>query len=163
MPQPVPISDEIRDQVVQLARDGVSRNEISRRTGVSATSVSRIAKRAGVTFEANVQRTELATATRAAQQRAERVEQAQGLLDDLAAGRGRLVAAENTRQWFDVTRGLHALAMAHARLVQTEQQLADGGDKAEEARSMIGQLAAGIRAMYDEQQADDVDGVPADG
>lgn len=153
--QPTPISDKQREQVLALARAGQSRNAIARQTGVSATSVSRIVKAAGLNFEANVPRTELATATRAAQQRAERVDQAQGLLDDLRDGRARLAAAEKTRDWFDTARGIQALALAHARLAEVEHRTAKPEDSAAESRSLLGDLMSGLREWRAVNDRDD--------
>lgn len=166
MPRPTPISEEQRADVLRRARAGESRNRIARETGVSASSVSRIAKAAGVTFD-RVEQTELATASRAAAQRADRVDQAQGLLDDLAAGRARLDAAENTRQWFDIARGLQALAMAHGRLAEVEHRTAKPEDSAAAGRSMLGNLFTMLRSDYvdrhghgPEDQDDDQEATP---
>ncbi|MDQ1128291.1 helix-turn-helix domain-containing protein [Microbacterium sp. SORGH_AS_0888] len=56
-----PIDEATRERIVQLAREGMSRNGIARETGVGATTVSRICKAEGVTFD----RTQTAQATEA--------------------------------------------------------------------------------------------------
>lgn len=42
---------EVRKQVVELCKQGCTRNEISRRTGIGNTTVTKIAARAGLTFD----------------------------------------------------------------------------------------------------------------
>lgn len=159
--KPTPITDAQRAEVLRLAREGMSRNGVARATGVSASSVSRIAKSAGLSFD-RVEQTELATATRAAVQRADRVEQAQGLLDDLAAGRNRLATAEKVRDWTEAARGVFALAQAHARLAEVEHRTAKPEDSAANSRSMLGDLMSGLREWRaantdDDDQDDDQD------
>ena len=56
-----PVQPEERARVEGLIRDGVPRNEIARRTGLGAATVSRIADAAGLTFD----RSATAEATRA--------------------------------------------------------------------------------------------------
>lgn len=73
MAQGVPVEAHKRAEVLTLLRDGVSRNEIARLTGVSTASVSRIAKDAGLSFDRS--QTQAATKARTI---------------DLAAGRVRL-------------------------------------------------------------------------
>jgi transposase-like protein len=85
-----PINDELKQQIVDLAKTGLARNEIARQMGVAPSSVSKFCKAAGVGFD----RTATAKATSAKQvdnkaRRAELTErllrEAKGFLDDLHA------------------------------------------------------------------------------
>lgn len=55
------IPDEMKQRIVELCRQGVSRNDIHRQTGVAAASISGIVKRAGLSFD----RSRVAAATEA--------------------------------------------------------------------------------------------------
>ncbi|QPZ39710.1 hypothetical protein [Paramicrobacterium chengjingii] len=50
MARGVPVDDETRTVILDLARTEVARNEIARRTGVSTAAVSKIVKEAGLSF-----------------------------------------------------------------------------------------------------------------
>lgn len=155
MPRPEPISAEQRAAVLAAARrPGATRNGVARETGVSPSSVSRICKRAGVTFD-RVEQTELATAVRAAEQRADRVEVAAGLLADVDRGRQLLAAAENPRQWLDYAKGVQALAQAHARLAEVEHRTKSPEDSAAEGRSLLTDLMGGLQAWRAAHDRDD--------
>lgn len=64
MPRPTPIRPDVRDAVLADIRSGVGRNAIARARGISAGSVSSIARAAGAFFPRCV---DTATATRARQ------------------------------------------------------------------------------------------------
>lgn len=61
MPGTTPLTQDKRNTILALHAEGHSRNQIARETGTSATSVTRICKAAGATFD----RTATAKATRA--------------------------------------------------------------------------------------------------
>jgi hypothetical protein len=49
--RPGPFASEERDQVIVLIKRGVPRNEIARRTGRDGSTITRVAKLAGLSFE----------------------------------------------------------------------------------------------------------------
>lgn len=152
MPMPTPLTDDQRAAVLRLHGEGRSRNAIARETGVSASSVSRIVRAAGGTFD-RVEQTELATAVRAADQRLTRAEHAESLLDDLAEGRRRMYGTDNVRGWFDGARAMQALAQAHAKLALLDRTR-DDDDDLEQVVSMLGAVGRLARAAVDDQDDD---------
>lgn len=46
-----PISDAERDRIIELARQGMARNDIARETGRAAATVTKIAHNAGLSFD----------------------------------------------------------------------------------------------------------------
>ncbi|WP_217169624.1 hypothetical protein [Streptomyces sp. AC512_CC834] len=141
-----PIPDAQRKEVVSLARSGLSRNEVARRTGVSTASVSRIAKTAGVSFDRTA--TSTAVEARVIDLKAARVHLAGNLLDDVAAARARLHHTTEPRDFFDLARSVGVLTNAHVRLVGV-----DGPpDEHEEARGMVGALAQALGVVWAKEQ-----------
>ncbi|MEQ6899267.1 helix-turn-helix domain-containing protein [Microbacterium sp. KR10-403] len=65
MTRGVPVNPKTRERILKLHADGVSRNEIARKVGVSTGVVSRIVKAAGGTFK-RASATKEATEARAA-------------------------------------------------------------------------------------------------
>ena len=85
----MPITDEQRQQVLRLAREGtLSRNQIAKDVGVSAGSVTNICKAAGVSFDRTA--TEVAVRSRKADLAARRAELQLQLLQDAARLREQL-------------------------------------------------------------------------
>lgn len=70
----------MQERILQMCRDGVTRNDIHRQTDVPAASISGIVKRAGLTFDRSKVRA--ATEARTADLRARRAELMELLLDD---------------------------------------------------------------------------------
>lgn len=138
----MPTPDEQRAEVVELARTGLGRNEVSRRTGIPATTVSRIAAEAGVSFDRSA--TATATEARIIDAKARRTVLSLDLLDDLAEARARLHRTTEARDFVDCARAISLLTNAHVRLVAV-----DGTDQGvEEAKSMLGGLFGMLRQAY---------------
>ncbi|MGF3057111.1 helix-turn-helix domain-containing protein [Microbacterium sp. YY-01] len=80
-----PVDPETRTRIVELAEQGMARNAIAREVGVSASTVTKYAKRAGIAFD----RSKTAEATRAREidNAATRAEIAAGMLSDLQDSR----------------------------------------------------------------------------
>lgn len=64
------LTDEQRKQIVALHGQGLTRNEIARKAGVSASSVSKVCGQAGLSFDRS--RTEVATKARVVDLKAQR-------------------------------------------------------------------------------------------
>jgi transposase-like protein len=91
------LSDETKAEILRLCRDGVSRNDIAKRVGCSAASVSGVVKRAreetgdaALTFDRS--KVAAATEARKVDLAARRAALAQGLLDDVEKLRAELFA-----------------------------------------------------------------------
>lgn len=154
------ITDQDRERVRSLHADGKGRNDIVRETGLSAGTVTNIARDLGLTFD----RAAVATATHArkADLAARRTalieryyEQAEAILDRLdrtehtlkEVSLGKVVtyqAADLPPQ--DVKALIQASGAAVSQAVKLEQ--VDATDGADTARSLIGQLAEGLTAAY---------------
>ena len=74
------LTPEQRAQVVEFARSGMTRNDIHRRTGVAAATITKLVNEAGLSFDRTS--TKAATAAKKADMRARRAELAQLLLED---------------------------------------------------------------------------------
>lgn len=139
---PRPIAEHVRADVVRLACDGVPRNEIARRTGVSCSSVTRIATAAGVRF--NRAATAAATRARAVDQRAARVTLAGRMLGDIDTARGWLHSAETARDLDHAARAVLNLTTAHVRLVAVDA----GRPDVDAVASLLDSIAAGLTARH---------------
>lgn len=134
-----PIPEETRDEVLRLAREGVARNEIARRTGVSTASVSRICSGEDVAFDR--EQTAAAVKARVVDLKAARLELATDLLDDVTAARGRLHIADSAKDFAEVAKAVHYLTGSHVRLAAVDKDDTSGVDA---AKSMLGKLATAI-------------------
>lgn len=83
-----PITDADRDRLFALHSDGLSRNQIAKEMGRGPSTVSKLAKEAGLSFESH--RTAEAVEARVADARAKRAALAVKLLDDAELLRQRL-------------------------------------------------------------------------
>ncbi|GII84583.1 hypothetical protein Ssi03_25730 [Sphaerisporangium siamense] len=146
MPQGKPLDPAKRAAILADIDAGKNRNEIARRQEVSASTVSRIAAAHGRSFD----RSSVETATRARQadNKARRAALATAALDDADAMRRRALAAEAGRDARDFATAYGIFIDKHAVLERLDS---DGGT--EQARSMLGALAAGLQAAA--QQLDD--------
>ncbi|MFF2749556.1 hypothetical protein ACFVVA_28940 [Kitasatospora sp. NPDC058048] len=143
---PAPIPDQQRETVLDLARAGHPRNEVARLSGVSPASVTRICSTAGVSFDRTA--TAAAVEARVIDMKQARGLLASGLLDDVAEARHRLHRASEAREFLDLARAVAALTNAHVRIISV-----DGTDQnTEEARSMLGNLMAGLAQVWNDQQ-----------
>ncbi|MFD8695625.1 hypothetical protein [Kitasatospora purpeofusca] len=145
---PAPIPEDQRETVLDLARSGHPRNEVARLSGVSPASVTRICSAAGVTFDRTA--TAAAVEARVIDMKQARSLLASGLLDDIAEARHRLHRAGEAREFFDLARSVAVLTNAHVRIASVDST--DQG--VEEARSMLGNLMAGLASVWNEQQDD---------
>ncbi|MFI6895270.1 hypothetical protein ACIBM4_14250 [Streptomyces sp. NPDC050256] len=146
-----PIPDDKREEVLGLARSGLSRNEVSRRTGVSTASVSRIAAAAGVTFDRAT--TAVAVEARVIDLKAARLNLAGGLLDDIAEARVRLHQVSEPREFFDLARSVAVLTNAHVRIAGLD----NGDPEAEAAKSMLGDLFTALKTQATQYDSSDDD------
>lgn len=146
---PAPIPEQQRENVLDLARAGHSRNEVARLSGISPASVTRICSAAGVSFDRSS--TAIAVQARVIDMKHARGLLASGLLDDIAEARRRLHRAGEAREFFDLARSVAALANAHVRIAGVD----DADQGAEEARSMLGSLmtALGVHHAAEAQTA----------
>jgi transposase len=161
-----PLTDDEREQVRILHAEGLGRNEIARRLGRGQRTVSLIAQDLGLEF--TVTRTEEATKHRRAQLAEKRAILAEALTDDALRLSEQVWAPtvvynfggkDNTYESRRVPeppaadkRQLMAAATNAAaqslRLMPVEDE-----DGSQQARSLVGQLMAGLAGVYREQQA----------
>ncbi|GGW41268.1 helix-turn-helix domain-containing protein [Streptomyces xantholiticus] len=161
-----PVTDEDRAKVRELHAQGLSRNEIARRTGRGQRTVSYMAQQMGLVFDCT--RTEEATRHRAAQLAERRAILAEALHDDAERLTEQLWepaivhsfgGKDNTFERrelpeppADAKKNLMAAAgMAIDRSLRLLPPVAEDG--AEQARSVVGQLMTGLADVYREQQA----------
>ena len=166
-------TDADRDAVRALHAEGLSRNDIARKLGRSGRTISRIAAELGLTFERGPQ-VRAATEARKADARSRRAALAVALLDDAERLRGQLWqpakvfnfgGKENTYNettlneptFADKRNIMQAIGTAVDKSVKLDEYDADPGIDA--AKSMLGALAAGLGAAYDQlTQTDTADG-----
>lgn len=145
---PAPLTDEQRQAVLDLARVGHPRNEVARLSGTSPSTVTRICSAAGITFDRTA--TAVAVQARVIDMKQARGLLASGLLDDIAEARLRLHRTAEPREFFDLARSVAVLTNAHVRIIGV-----DGTDSGlDEARSMLGNLMAGLASLASGPQDD---------
>lgn len=166
MPQRKPITDAERVRVVELHNAGWSRAAIARDLGRAPSTVGKIAAAAGVDFDRT--RTEQATAAKQADNRAKRADLESLLLDDALELRKRLWqparvyafgGKENdyNEAWLDEPpfadkrQIMQTAGTAVDKAIKIAAVDADNG--ADEAKSMLGGIAALIN-QANEQQGD---------
>lgn len=155
-----PVTDETRADVRRLHAEGLGRNEIARRLNRSPRTISVICEEAGLTFD----RTATAVATKAASidARARRTgimerlyAQAEQLLHRLERGEhevrevsfGKVLTYQvEELPAQDVRNLMVAVSTAVDRAAKLEALNSDSG--VNDAKSMLGQLAAGLTAAY---------------
>ncbi|QKW08054.1 helix-turn-helix domain-containing protein [Streptomyces sp. NA04227] len=168
-----PITDADREQVRRLHAAGKSRNAIAREIGRSSSTVSKIGRELGLRFEGGAR---VAPATEARRQdlAAVRTELQQRLYARASANLARVEANDYTRTEL-LPNGRVVRVTSHEPPAQDErhhsqavasylasaQRLAevDAGSSSGAVRSMLTDLAAGIReAFADEEQETDTGG-----
>ena len=130
-----------RQQIVNLAREGMPRNEIARHMRCSTETVSKWAHRAGIRFDRT--KTAAATEARQADTAARRAEAAAGLLDDLDTIRARLTADDgitHPRDLRDWGSTIASLARSHAELVRIDLDRRRDADAGEHFSTLLDQL-----------------------
>lgn len=152
-----PISDTIRQQILDLHAAGTSCNAIAKQAGVSASTVSKVCKAAGLTFDRG--RTRAATASHAIDAKARRAELKELLLEDAHKLRAQLwqparlvnfggkdnTLAETTLTeplFADKKNILSAVGIAVDKVEKLEKLDNDGG--VQDAESMLQKLIDGI-------------------
>ncbi|MFF8290437.1 helix-turn-helix domain-containing protein [Streptomyces sp. NPDC016309] len=169
MAAPRPVTDEDRDEVRRLHGEGLGRNEIARRINRSPRTVSLIAEDLRLTFDRTM--TAVATQARVIDSKARRailvqryLDQAEKILDRLdrtehnmtEVSLGKVVrykAADLPTQ--DVRNLIQASSAASSQAAKLEAL--DTGNGVDEAKSMLGQLAAGLTAAYNAMNEGDGD------
>lgn len=153
---PSPITDSDRARVRELHEQGKTRNDTARTLGRSPSTVSRIARELGLSYDRS--KTAAASAAKAVDNRARRIvlesralSRAEALYDRLEADRYRFTATTvngiETRTLDHVPaqdeRHLSGAAAAH---IATAAKLAEANasGQAEAARSMLGNLAEAL-------------------
>lgn len=154
----------LEEQIRALHAADVPRNEIARQLGIGTRTVSVYATRLGLTF-ANAELTEVATRVRKAQLAARRMDLAEALQEDAERLTEQMWepakiysfgGKDNTYEDRDVDEppadakkalmGAAGMAIDRSlKLVPSEETAAE-----DEARSMLGQLAVGLKAAYDD-------------
>ncbi|WP_314412511.1 helix-turn-helix domain-containing protein [Streptomyces kroppenstedtii] len=142
------------EMVVVLAQQGMGRNEISRRTGIPAVSVSRIAKANGITFDTT--QTEVALRARVAQLKQAQAGIALGLHEDIAVARMLLRTARTHRDYAFASKAIGDLTQAAQRMTPE----ISNQDEIEDAKQSLLDLRDGMilaRAEFEQEH-----GVPFD-
>lgn len=148
---PKPLDPDKRAAILaDIKAGGHSCRGIARKHGVSDHAVRKIATENGITDAWSRAQTEKATRARAADNKAARaIEAAQALA----------VAAELRRKILTAKDGRDARDWATAYGIMSDKHMAyerfDADNGVDEARSMLGALAAGLQAAYDQLGPDD--------
>ncbi|MEV5082852.1 hypothetical protein AB0K74_29865 [Streptomyces sp. NPDC056159] len=142
------------EMVVVLAQQGIGRNEISRRTGISTASVSRIAAAHGIEFDGS--QTEVALKARIAELKQRQAGIALGLVEDITSARGLLRMATTHRDFAFAAKAIGDLTQAAQRMTPeiTEEEEMD------ETKQFLLDLRAGLGLMR--VQFEQEHGVPLD-
>lgn len=160
-----PITQAERDKIVALHAAGHTRNDIAKQTGRAAGSITKIVTDLGLSFDRSA--TKAATEAKVADGRARRAALMLDLLADAARLRAQLFAPcvvhafggkENTYAehelneptFADKRNIVQAVSTAISTSLRLDQHDADSG--ADDAKSMLGALAEGLKAAYDELQ-----------
>lgn len=163
MTKPRPVGKADYDLVRKLHADGKGRNEIAETIGRSGRTVSRIAKELGLKFDR--EKTRAATEAKVIDARAKRAQLANDLLDDAARLRQQLwrpadYVDHGGKEYFrvdwtldeptftDKLKIMQAVGIAADKAIRLDEYDADPGIDA--AKSMLGALAKGLGAAYDQ-------------
>lgn len=151
MPPKKPINDKKRTAILRdVKAGGKSRAQIARDHGVSADSVGRIAKTAEIANPFVRTMTEKATRAKQADNKSRRATLASNALDDADVMRQRALASEAGRDARDFATAYGIFIDKHAVLERLDT---DNG--AEDAKSMIGELASALQAVAEQLPADE--------
>lgn len=169
VPRPTgPVTDAERDRVRELHGQGKTRNDIAKIMGRSPGTVSTIARELGLAFDRSA--TAAATHAKQADNKARRAELSEellrragellGMIDEphivYAFGGPENIYNEHQLDrppTSDIRNLMQSASIALQRHADLER--IDSGSQAEDARSMLGSLAAGLQAAYDQLPADD--------
>ncbi|MEU3102940.1 helix-turn-helix domain-containing protein [Streptomyces griseoflavus] len=168
-----PITDDDREQVRTLHAQGKTRNEIARMIKRSPSTVTKIARELDLTFDRAAE-VAVATEVRRADLAARRAALALGLQDDAEQLRAQLFAPCTVGEFAGREGEWHTADLERPRFgdqrqiigavqtaVSTSLRLApaEGGEGAEQVRSMLGALGEALQ----QAAADDLDDGGADG
>ncbi|MFE2033052.1 hypothetical protein ACFXBB_07270 [Streptomyces scopuliridis] len=131
-----PIDDRDRERVRRLHSQGESRNQIAHSIGRSAASVSKIARKLGLTFNGGA-RVAAATEARRADAAARRELLADEALDGALGQVTKTAGAESARDARDHATAARALTEVHARVAELARQTGTGSS----GGSMLDRLA----------------------
>lgn len=163
------LSDAGRLRLCEMAEAGATVREIAAELGIASSSVSRYAKRLGVSFDRSA--TDAATAARVADGRSRRAELAVRLLEQAGMELDRLSRPHRAFAFISGPTGGYveqilpqpdpgsrlAISRTVATLLQQHVRLAefDGDDTLDLAKSWIGQLGADLRRVAAAQEAEE--------
>ncbi|NYE50246.1 transposase [Spinactinospora alkalitolerans] len=133
--------------MVELARSGLSRNEVARRAEVSTATVSRVAAAAGVAFDRS--RTKNATKAKVADAKARRAQLSLDLLDDVEHVRSVLRGTDRPQGLMHSARAVSELVNSHTQLVAVD---ASDDTDLDHSKSMLGMIFTGIQTWHTGQQ-----------
>ncbi|MFJ9817916.1 hypothetical protein ACIRU3_22170 [Streptomyces sp. NPDC101151] len=137
------------EMVVVLAQQGVGRNEISRRTGISTASVSRIAAAHGIEFDGS--QTEVALKARIAELKARQAGIALGLVEDITSARGLLRMATTHRDFAFAAKAIGDLTQAAQRMtpeISEQEEIEEAKDFLIDLRDTMRQVVDGFEAQH---------------
>ncbi|WP_433465717.1 helix-turn-helix domain-containing protein [Spirillospora sp. CA-128828] len=164
-----PLTPEERDRIAQLHAEGKTRNDIARELGRSQSTITKVARELGLTFD----RTATAAATKAKQldAKARRAQLKLDLLDDAERLRLRLwepttvvlstpkgpaevrLPLPPARDARDIMGAVQAAVRSHVDLDRLD--VSDGADN---AKSMLGQLGEALQIAADQLGQADPEG-----
>lgn len=163
-----PLTNDELDQIRRLHANGTSRNDIARILSRSGSTISNAAKAMGLSFDREM--VKAATEARVADARARRAELMHNLLDDAERLRQQIWKPHEYRdhggrdfveqKWTqpeptaaDKLKLMQATSTAATTSMRLDLHDADKG--AEDAKSMLGNLVAGLKAVAGELGPDD--------
>nr|WSZ99552.1 hypothetical protein OH820_31340 [Streptomyces sp. NBC_00857] len=137
------------EMVVVLAQQGIGRNEISRRTGISTASVSRIAAAYGLGFDGS--QTEVALKARIADLKQRQAGIALGLVEDITSARGLLRMATTHRDFAFAAKAIGDLTQAAQRMtpeVSEQESIEEAKDFLVGLRDTMGAIRNNFEAEH---------------
>jgi hypothetical protein len=137
------------EMVVVLAQQGIGRNEISRRTGISTASVSRIAAAHGIEFDGT--QTEVALKARIAELKARQAGIALGLVEDITSARGLLRMATTHRDFAFAAKAISDLTQSAQRMtpeITNEEEVEEVKEGFRDLYFQMGLMREGFEAKY---------------
>ncbi|MFI2634739.1 hypothetical protein ACH5A2_30805 [Streptomyces collinus] len=137
------------EMVVVLAQQGMGRNEISRRTGIPAVSVSRIAEANGIYFDGS--RIEMALKARIAELKQQQAGIALGLHEDIAVARMLLRTARTHRDYAFASKAIGDLTQAAQRMtpeITNHEEAEEVKDALIGLHFQMGLMRDGFEAKY---------------
>ncbi|MGW4345590.1 hypothetical protein ACWEL8_11015 [Streptomyces sp. NPDC004690] len=137
------------EMVVVLAQQGMGRNEISRRTGIPAVSVSRIAEANGISFDGR--RVEVALKARIAELKQAQAGIALGLHEDIAVARMLLRTARTHRDYAFAAKAISDLTQSAQRMtpeITDQEELEEVKDFFVGLRDTMRNVVDGFETKY---------------